>query len=118
MPIYEAECMVCGKRYEWYTSNVTDETRDCPECLGPGARLYSWCAGKVFQPFTTRNIMRDGSPVTITSHEQHVRLCHENGVVPVDMDQELKPTAPSWDKLYKDTFKPREPIEVRSASNG
>jgi len=118
MPIYEADCSACGIRYEWYSPQVTEDTACCPKCLGPGERVYSWCAGHVFQPFTTRNIMRDGSPVTITSHQQHVRLCHENGVVPVDMDQELKPTYPKWEDLYKQTFKPREPIEVRSASNG
>ena len=91
MPIYEADCLECNKRYEWYSPCMTDITRQCPACNGEGARVYSPYRPRVFEPFTTANIMRDGSPVTIASEAEHKRICHDQGVVPLDNDYVIPP---------------------------
>lgn len=84
MPMYEAECRSCGRRYEWYEPLPVDTTQRCPKCGGEGDRLFSRYSPKIFAPFVTRNIMPDGSPVEVKSQRQLSSLCNEHKLVHVD----------------------------------
>lgn len=79
MPLYEESCEACGI-FEYYASAVTEETRACPTCGGLTERVISLSVPAVFEPFVTRNIARDGSPIEIRSHAQLAKACRENGV--------------------------------------
>lgn len=84
MPIYELECRACGKKGEFYSVLPTDKNLPCPRCGGETDRLYSLFAAKVFQPFTTSNILEDGSPITVRGPGQLSQLQNEHGVQLVD----------------------------------
>jgi len=103
MPIYEASCKQCGKRYEWYSPVPAAQARGCPKCNAEGELEYSVYRPRIFEPFTTRNIMRDGRPVTITSEAEHVRICHDQGVVPLDKDYVIPPQ-PTFEERVKAEF--------------
>ena len=76
MPIYELSCVKCGVS-ERYAVLPTDEDFPCPKCGGETKRLYSLTNVKVFEVFSTRNILPGGEPVTITSQSQLSHLCNE-----------------------------------------
>lgn len=95
MPIYEAECRACGRRYEWYVALPVEDTNKCTYCGGDGDRVFSRYAPKFFSPFVTRNIMPDGSPVEVKSQSQLSSLCNEYKLVHVDDPKhEPKPFTP------------------------
>lgn len=94
MPIYEAECTVCRAPFEWYSSQVTDETRDCPSCGGKAERLFSRYSAKVFQEFVTRNIDPSGVPIRIKSQSQLSSLCNEHKLIHMD-DPKYQPKHPT-----------------------
>ena len=85
MPIYEYRCRECGKTWESYstlTHVIMNET--CQSCKGTGDRIYSLSNVKIFQPFTTRNILPDGEPVTVRGTGQLRQLETEHGVKMAD----------------------------------
>jgi len=47
--------------------------------------------------------MRDGKPVTISSEAEHTRICHDQGVVPLDKDYTL-PSQPTFEQRAKEAF--------------
>lgn len=100
MPIYEAECTICGKKFEYYAPQVTEDTNDCPSCGGPAARLFSRYKPNIFTPFVTRNIMPDGSPVRVDSQRQLSSLCNEHKLVHLD--------DPKWEPRHKTPPTPHE----------
>lgn len=100
MPLYEGECLECHRKYEWYSEKVSDSTRSCPYCGGEGERLFSRFKAKVFEPFVTRNIMPDGSPVRVESQKQLLSLCNEHKLVHLD--------DPKWEPRHKTPPSPHE----------
>jgi putative FmdB family regulatory protein len=85
MPIYEYQCRKCDKTWESYSSlthEIMNET--CQECGGMGDRLYSVSHPKIFQPFTTTNILPEGQPVTVRGSGQLRQLEAEHGVKMAD----------------------------------
>jgi PHP family Zn ribbon phosphoesterase len=93
VPMYEAECKVCHKRYEWYSEKVTDATNPCPFCGGEGERLFSLCKPKVFAPFVTRNIDPQGRPILVESQRHLSSLCNEHKLIHLD--------DPKWEPRHK-----------------
>jgi putative FmdB family regulatory protein len=85
MPIYEYQCRKCEKTWESYSSlthDIMNET--CQECGGVGDRLYSVSHPKIFQVFTTTNILPDGEPVTVRGPGQLRQLEADHGVKMAD----------------------------------
>ena len=103
MPIYEASCVECGIKYEWYSCLITDRAKRCPRCNAEGCFEYSVYKPRIYEPFTTRNIMRDGKPVTIKSEAEHMRICRDQGVVPLDNDYVIPPQ-PTFQERVKAEF--------------
>jgi putative FmdB family regulatory protein len=96
MPIYEYQCRKCNKTFESYsTLPHTTMTETCQTCGGTGDRQYSLSVPKVFEPFTTRNILPDGEPVTVKGQGQLRQLEAEHHVKLVDKDQAPPQTMPS-----------------------
>lgn len=56
----------------------------CQECGGVGDRVYSLSHPKIFQVFTTGNILPGGEPVTVRGPGQLRQLEAEHGVKMVD----------------------------------
>ena len=87
MPIYEYQCRKCGQTWESYsTLPHTIMVETCKKCYGIGERLYSLSNPKIFEPFTTRNILPDGEPVTVKGTGQLRQLEAEHGVRLADKD--------------------------------
>lgn len=85
MPIYEYQCRKCGKTWESYSTLPHDIlTETCQKCQGIGDRLYSLSNPKVFQVFTTTNILPGGEPVTIRGTGQLRQLEAEHKVKMAD----------------------------------
>jgi putative FmdB family regulatory protein len=85
MPLYEYQCKKCSKVWESFSSiphAIMFET--CQVCGGAGDRLYSLANVHVFPVFTTKNIMEDGTPVTVTGSGQLRQLEAEHGVKMAD----------------------------------
>jgi len=85
MPIYEYQCRKCGRTWESYSS-LTHEimNESCGGCGGVGDRLYSLSHPKIFEVFTTRNILPEGEPVTVRGTGQLRQLEAEHGVKMAD----------------------------------
>ena len=50
MPVYEYECLVCGKRFEKVRPvNFRDRPMSCPKCEGPAKKQVS-------SPFLVENL--------------------------------------------------------------
>ncbi len=87
MPIYEFECRRCISKFEKYYPLPSDSVTDiCPRCGNLGDKLYSVCVPKVFEPFTTRNILPGGEPVTVRGSGQLRQLEAEHKVKLADAD--------------------------------
>jgi len=87
MPIYEYQCRKCGVTWESYSSLTHDMLVEaCQKCGGTGDRIYSLSNPKIFEPFTTRNILPDGEPVTIKGPGQLRQMEAEHGVKLSDKD--------------------------------
>ena len=87
MPIYEYECRECGKVFEKYSVLPHGVMLDkCPICGSEGDRLYSLSVPKMFEVFTTTNILPDGEPVTVRGASQLRQLENEHHVKMVDKD--------------------------------
>lgn len=84
MPLYEATCLECHRKYEWLSVHVSEDTQPCPLCGGTGERIYSLSALKIFAPFCTRNIFPDGRQVEIKSQAQLSGLCNEFKLTHID----------------------------------
>jgi len=85
MPIYEYQCRECHKTWESYSSLPHENMVEvCKKCGGPGDRIYSLSNTKIFQVFTTTNILPDGEPVTIRGPGQLRQLEAEHGVKQAD----------------------------------
>lgn len=87
MPIYEYQCAKCGKTWESYSSlthSIMTET--CQACGGVGERLYSLSHPKIFEVFTTTNILPGGEPVTVRGPGQLRQLEAEHNVKMVEHD--------------------------------
>lgn len=84
VPMYEALCISCNRKYEWYSVFFTEENKPCPRCGGTGERLYSVATVKIFSPFVTRNIRPDGAPVEVKSQRQLSSLCNQYNLTPLD----------------------------------
>lgn len=97
MPVYELECKECGKQGEWYSPLPTDENLPCPHCGGETERLYSLYKPNIFEPFTTRNILPDGEPVTVRGTGQLAQLENEHKVTLAD-DPGMEPPQTTFHK--------------------
>lgn len=90
MPIYEYECRACGERFEVYYPVPHDrmtEAHPSGKCkFGIGDRVYSLSTPKIWEPFTTTNILPDGEPVTVRGPGQLRQLEAEHKVRMVDGD--------------------------------
>lgn len=85
MPIYEYQCGGCGKIWESFSVLPHDKmTEACQGCGMTGDRMYSLSNAKVFQVFTTTNILPGGQPVTIRGSGQLRQLEAEHGVKMAD----------------------------------
>lgn len=87
MPIYEYQCVKCGNVWESYSTLPHDIMREsCKKCGGTGERLYSLSNPKIFEVFTTNNILPNGEPVTVKGPGQLRQLEAEHGVKLSDKD--------------------------------
>ena len=87
MPVYEYECNKCSNVFEEYNARSHGNMFSmCPSCGGTGERKYSLSTPKMFEPFTTRNILPDGKEVTIRGHKQLQQLEAEHHVKMTDKD--------------------------------
>lgn len=91
MPMYEESCTNCKHEWEWISIPYTDQSPSCPKCGAPGERRVSLSVGKVFQPFTTRNVLPGGEPVTIRGPGQLRQLENEHNVKMVDDPKAFAP---------------------------
>lgn len=91
MPIFEYECSNCHLRLERIEPRYTEATPECKRCGERTEHVYSvpqfhdWnriMGTTDAQPYVTRNIARDGSPIEIRSHQQLAEECKKAGVVP------------------------------------
>lgn len=80
MPVYEDQCPKCSYIYEYYSPFVTSETKSCPKCGGSTERIYSLFKARVFQVFTSRNILESGEPITVRGEGQLRQLETDHGV--------------------------------------
>jgi hypothetical protein len=116
LPIYEIQCIDCGKVSEHFSFAPSTEDFPCPKCLGPTKRLYSLCHMKMFQSFCTRNILPDGTPITITSQKQLSSLCNEFGLNHLDDPKaEVKHAKP---KTVEEILGTRIQPETREEASG
>jgi putative FmdB family regulatory protein len=87
MPVYEYECRSCESKFEEYATKPHDGmVFQCPRCGDLGDRVYSLSVPKVFETFTTRNILPDGEPVTVRGTGQLRQLEAEHKVKLADAD--------------------------------
>jgi putative FmdB family regulatory protein len=85
MPIYEYQCRKCEKTWESYYGLTHDNlTETCKSCGAVGDRIYSVSHPKVFEVFTTRNILPEGEPITVRGQGQLRQLEAEHGVKMID----------------------------------
>jgi putative FmdB family regulatory protein len=85
MPIYEYQCRKCNRTWESYSTLPHDMlVETCQKCSGTGDRVYSLAAVKVFEVFTTRNILPEGEPVTVRGSGQLRQLESEHKVKMAD----------------------------------
>jgi putative FmdB family regulatory protein len=95
MPIYEAECLECGHIFEYYSVQITDESRNCPVCTGITERLFSLSHPAFFQSFVTKNIDPSGMPIHVKSQRQLSELCNRHNLVHLDDPKmDIKPFRP------------------------
>lgn len=88
MPLYEFECRKCCRKFEKYYPLPNDGTVEvCPRCGDLGDKLYSVCRAKIFEVFTTKNILPDGEEVTVRGEGQLRQLEREHRVRLADRDQ-------------------------------
>jgi putative FmdB family regulatory protein len=116
VPIYEAQCVNCNKRYEWHSVHVSDDTMACPYCGGKGDRLYSLTALKFFEKFVTRNIDPSGRPILVESQRHLNALCNEHQLVHLD-DPKWQPPAQKFPDLHK-IFGSNDMPEAHSGVDG
>ncbi len=83
MPMYEEECPTCGSLLEYYSKTYNEETQLCA-CGALMERRFSIPAVQIWEEYTTRDILPDGVPVTVTSAKQESRLLKENGLIKAD----------------------------------
>lgn len=85
MPIYEFECNTCGHIDAHYYPRPNDTTLvECNECGETSERIYSLCNAKIFDVFTTTNILPGGVPVTVRGPGQLAQLENEHKVKMAD----------------------------------
>ena len=91
MPIYEFSCDKCQQVFERFFPKADDSASLIHDvCGGTGHKVYSLAAVKMFESFTTTNILPDGEPVTIRSQKQlreleanhHVKLADKDAPPP------------------------------------
>jgi len=88
MPLWEAECLICGDTREMYAPSYTHfterlEHEQCANCDGSLEPGFSMGKGLTYfsQKAGGRVIHNLGpQPVTITSTKQHERIMREQGV--------------------------------------
>lgn len=91
MPIFENRCGDCGKIIEQIEPRYTEATPFCTcggltERIPSVPRFHDWNQSMHTtdaQPYVTRNIAKDGSPIEIRSHKQLQEECRKHGVVHV-----------------------------------
>jgi putative FmdB family regulatory protein len=87
MPMYEFECPECKEVVEHYhplSENVPYYY--CDKCERHMVKIFSPPTIQIFQEYTTNNIMRDGSPVTVRSSDHERRLLKDNGLIKADAE--------------------------------
>lgn len=84
MPIYEYQCRACKKTWESYSSLTHDMLVETCSCGGVGDRIYSLASVKVFETFTTTNILPNGEPITVRGKGQLSQLETDHGVKMAD----------------------------------
>lgn len=84
MPMYEDRCPSCGLTKEHFCKMSESDIVFVCECGSTMERLFSVPAVQIFQEYTTNNINRDGSPVTVSSARQEKDLLNRNGLVKAD----------------------------------
>jgi hypothetical protein len=84
-PLYECECPE-GHKNEYYDPLPNVRSQPCPVCGKPTERLYSLYSPRVFQTFVSRNILEDGTPVTVRGPGQLAQLQTDHGVRLADRD--------------------------------
>lgn len=85
MPIYEYQCLKCGKKFETLVFNGKDEPKRCPYCGGPVRRLLPTGVGFVFKG--------SGFYETDYKHKEQVnreKLRKEVEKVPLDKSKDKK----------------------------
>jgi len=96
VPIYEYSCRKCLGRFEHLSLRPHEIlTEACPRCGELGDRVYSVTQMKVFHPFTTKNILPGGSPVTVKGPGQLRQLEAEHHVRMMDADAPPPQTIPT-----------------------
>jgi putative FmdB family regulatory protein len=95
MPIYEYQCVKCGRVDEEYASlpHIRMEST-CSVCGARTERIYSVSSVRIFQSFVTRNIIEDGTPVRVTSQSQLHQLETDHGVKLADAGSAPKTSFP------------------------
>ena len=98
MPIYEYKCRECSNVFEEYSTLPHDiVVAPCPKCTNPGDRVYSLSNPKMFEVFTTRNILPHGREVTVRGQRELQELESLHHVKMVDKDapppQTIQPIA-------------------------
>lgn len=83
--IYDCQCKVCGKIEE--IIRTISCRYDTPICCDKRMDLVILDVNISVVDFVTSDIT--GSPLHITSHKQHDRLCKENNVAPMGMKGEF-----------------------------
>ncbi len=91
MPLFEAVCVDCGTKIEFYEPRYTERNPFCQcggltERIDSVPRFHDWnqlMHTTDAQPYVTRNITKDGSPLEIRSHKQLEEACKANGVIHV-----------------------------------
>ena len=84
MPVFDFHCK-CGKVRKdkfFFTIKAAEEPFACEACGEPMEKDIPRFQYESFKTFTTRNIRKDGKPVTITSKNQLAQVMRENHVVP------------------------------------
>ena len=82
MPMYEFQCLSCGKTFENFCclNNLESFTikQKCPSCKGKVKRLIGGFKRDWFREFISEDF--DGTPITVKSKQHLKQLCKEHGV--------------------------------------
>lgn len=85
MPIYEFKCNTCGHTDAHYYPRPNETMLvACTKCGETSERIYSLSNPKVFQVFTTTNILPGGEPITVRGPGQLRQLEAEHKVKMAD----------------------------------